>query len=66
MGVPKAAVYKDNCIISWEDKVRFPRIALITNSIAESSFPESRANLFFRLSIFRTDMRHVFMAVFRG
>ena len=36
MSVPEASVYKDYCIISGEDKVRFFRIAFITNSIAES------------------------------
>lgn len=34
--------------------------------LLECGLKTESANLFFRLSIFRTDMRHVFMAVFRG
>ena len=65
MGVPEAAVYKDYCVVMWKYEVWFTRVTLVTDSVAETGFEKGRANLFFGLCILCTDMRHVFMAVFR-
>lgn len=64
MGVPETSVYKDNCIISWEDKVGFTRVSFVADSVSETSLEKGRTYLFFGHCIFCPDMRHVFVTVF--
>jgi len=63
--VPKATVNENHRKIARKNKVRLPRITLVTNPVSKTRPPQSRANLLFRLSVPATDERHVLVPGFR-
>ena len=66
MRMPKTPVYENYSIVFGKYKVWFARISFITNTVAKAGFEKGRADLFFRLCVFGTDVRHVFVAIFGG
>lgn len=66
MTVPETAVYKNDCVVLWQNDIRLSMQLFDIYSVSESLAEKILSDLYFYRSILRFNTRHIPAPLFRG